>query len=193
MPKKVSAGINYRFWAGKDFRFWKGKDYRFWKGHEGFLAAFAIGIAVIAVAVGAVVFMQRGARVGLLGKVLKVRTAPLDEKSSLVVLDFRFTNPSSYPFQVRTVSVILEDKDGKQYEGDPVSEVDAKRVFENVPLLGPKFNDTLLMGDKIASQVSEDRMIAAHFAAPEARLTNRKRFVIRIEEVDGQVTEISET
>ena len=157
-----------------------------------FLGAFAIGIACIALAVGAVVYMQRGARVGLTGKILKVRTAPLDEKSSVVVLDFRFTNPSSYPFVVRTVNVLLEEKDGNTYQGDGVGEVDAKRMFQNLPLLGPKFNDTLVMGDKIPSQTSQDRMIAAHFAAPETRLTARKRFVIRIEEVDGQVTDLSE-
>lgn len=163
------------------------------KIQNGFLTAFAVGIAVIAVAVTAVVYMQRGARVGLTGKVLKVRTAPLDENSSVAVLDFRFTNPSSYPFKVRTVTVLLEEKDGKTFEGDPVSEVDAKRLFEAVPLLGPKFNDTLLMNDTIPSQTSQDRMIAARFAAPESRLTNRKRLIIRIEEVDGQITEISET
>jgi hypothetical protein len=157
-----------------------------------FLAAFAIGIACIAVAVGVIVFAQRGARVGLTGKVLKVRTAPLDDNSSVVVLDFRFTNPSSYPFMVRTVTVALEEKDGKSYDGDTVSEVDAKRLFASLPLLGPKFNDTLLMSDKIASHDSQDRMVAARFNAPESRLTARKRFVIRIEEVDGQTTEISE-
>jgi hypothetical protein len=136
--------------------------------------------------------MQRGSRVGLTGKVLKLRTAPLDEKSSIVVLDFRFTNPSSYPFVVRTVTVLLEEKDGKSYEGDTVSEVDAKRLFEQMPLLGPKFNDTLVMRDKILPETSQDRMVAARFDAPESRLAARKRFVIRIEEVDGQITEISE-
>lgn len=159
---------------------------------NGFMIAFAIGIAVIAVVVTGVVVMQRGARVGLTGKVLKVRTAPLDENSSIAVLDFRFTNPSKYPFMVRTVSVLLEEKDGKSYDGDVVSEVDAKRLFENLPLLGPKFNDTLLMNDKIPPEGSADRMVAAHFAAPESRLEGRKRFVIRIEEVDGQITEFSE-
>ncbi|MGO9255938.1 MAG: hypothetical protein ACLQU1_06525 [Bryobacteraceae bacterium] len=154
---------------------------------------FVIGIACVLVAVGAVVYMQRGSRVGLTGKVLKLRTAPLDEKSSIVVLDFRFANPSNYPFMVRTVTVVLEEKDGKSYEGDTISEVDAKRLFEQLPLLGPKFNDTLVMRDKIPPETSQDRMVAARFDAPESRLAARKRFVIRIEEVDGQITEISET
>jgi hypothetical protein len=159
---------------------------------NGFVAAFAIGLACIGIAVGVVVYMQRGSRVGLIGKVLKVRTAPLDEKSSVAVLDFRFTNPSNFQFMVRTVTVVLEEKDGKSYQGDPVSEVDAKRLFENVPLLGPKFNDTLILRDRIPPETSQDRMIAAYFAAPEARLAGRKRFIIKIEEVGGQVTEISE-
>lgn len=166
---------------------------KFWVGKENFLAAFAIGIACIGVVVGAVVFMQRGARVGLIGKVLKVRTAPLDENSSLVVLDFRFTNPSSYPFMVRTVTVVLEEKDGKSYEGDTVAAVDANRLFDDLPLLGPKFNDTLVTRDKIPPQTSQDRMVAARFNAPESRLGARKRFLIRIEEVDGQITELSES
>ena len=49
-----------------------------------FPAAFAIGIAVIAVAVGVIVYMQRGARVGVTGKIVKIRVAPLDENSSVV-------------------------------------------------------------------------------------------------------------
>ena len=38
--------------------------------------------------------MQRGDRIELPGKILKVRTAPLDEDSSIAVIDFRITNPS---------------------------------------------------------------------------------------------------
>ena len=39
---------------------------------------------------------------------LKVRTAPLDETSSIAVVDFRFSNPSNVNFVVRTVTVVLE-------------------------------------------------------------------------------------
>jgi hypothetical protein len=35
-------------------------------------------------------------------------------------------------------------------------------------------------------------MVAARFDAPESRLESRKRFLLRIEEVDGLVPEISE-
>jgi hypothetical protein len=157
-----------------------------------FLAAFAIGIALIAIAVAGVLYMQRGARVGLTGKVLKVRTAPLDDNSSTVVVDFRFANPADVVFVVRTVTVLMEDNAGTEYLGQTIAEVDARRMFEGLPLLGQKYNDTLLMGDKIPSRSTQDRMVAARFEAPEARLEARKRFLVRIEDVDGPVTELSE-
>lgn len=157
-----------------------------------FTPTFAIGIGVIAIAVVGVLYMQRGARIGLAGTVLKVRTAPLDENSTIAVVDFRFANPSNVPFWVRTVSLVMEDKDGSQFEGKVISEIDAKRLFEAMPLLGQKYNDTLVLRDKIPGHTSEDRMVAARFEAPEARINSRKRFIVRVEEVDGPISELSE-
>lgn len=157
-----------------------------------FVAAFAIGLVCIGILVAGVLFMQRGARVGVTGNMLKVRTAPLDENSSVVVLDFRFSNPGNVIFAVRSLTVIMEEKDGKQYEGRTVAEMDAKRLFEAIPLLGQKFTDTLVARDRIPGHTSQDRMVAARFDAPEPTIEGRKRFLVRIEEVDGQISEISE-
>jgi hypothetical protein len=159
---------------------------------KNFAAAFAIGLGLIAVIVGGVLYMQRGARVGLAGSFLKVRTAPLDDNSSVAVIDFRFRNPGDVNFVVRSVTVVLEDANGNQVEGRTVSESDAKRLFEGIPLLGQKFNDTLVMRDKITARTAEDRMVAARFEVPEAKLEQRKRLLVRIEDVDGPITEISE-
>lgn len=157
-----------------------------------FAATFAIGIGIIAIVVVGILYMQRGARIGLAGSILKVRTAPLDENSTIAVIDFRFANPGNVPFWVRSVSLVMEDKDSSQYEGKVISEVDAKRLFEALPLLGEKFNDTLVLRDKIPGHTSQDRMVAARFEAPEARINSRKRFLVRIEEVDGPISELSE-
>ena len=157
-----------------------------------FMVAFGIGLAVIALTVGGIFYMQRGDRMELPGKILKVRTAPLDEDSSIAVIDFRITNPSNILFEVRTVTVEMEDSQGKNYLGQSVSEMDAKRLFEALPVLGPKFNPTLIMRDRIGSHGSADRMIAARFKAPLALLDGRKRFVVRIEEVDGKTFEYAE-
>jgi len=67
---------------------------------KNFLIAFAIGIVCIAIGAWMVVYVNRGAYVDLPGKVLKVRTAPLDEASAVAVVDFRVSNPASYPFVV---------------------------------------------------------------------------------------------
>jgi len=157
-----------------------------------FAATFAIGIGIIAIVVVGILYMQRGARIGLAGSMLKVRTAPLDENSTIAVIDFRFANPGNVPFWVRTVSLVMEDKDGSQYDGKVISEGDAKRLFEALPLLGEKFNETLILRDKIPGHTSLDRMVAARFEAPEARINSRKRFIVRIEEVDGNISELSE-
>jgi len=159
---------------------------------KSFGAAFAIGIAVIAIAVGGVLYMQRGARVGLAGNILKVRTAPLDENSSVAVIDFRYRNPSYVRFVVREVTLVLEDATGNRTEGRVVSELDAQRMFEGLPILGQKFNRTLMTRDAIGANAAEDRMVAARFEFPEAKLESRKRFILRIEDVDGPITEISE-
>ena len=158
-----------------------------------FAIALAGGVAVMAVAITAMLYMQRGARMGLTSQVLKVRTASLDENSSVVVLDFRITNPSYVVFVIRSVKVILENNDGKQFEGQTIAEQDAKRLFEGIPVLGQKFNDTLVIRERVAGGSTADRMVAARFAAPLSIIEARKRFLIRIEDADGQtVTELSE-
>jgi hypothetical protein len=157
-----------------------------------FAIAFGIGIAVIALAVTGVLFMQRGSRLELPGKVLKVRTAPLDEHSSVVVIDFRVTNSSDVLFMVRSVSVEMEDSQGKNYVGSIAADMDVKPLFEGVPLLGQKYNATLLIRQTIPPHTSTDRMVAARFQAPDDMLQTRKRFIVRIEEMDRTSFELSE-
>jgi hypothetical protein len=159
---------------------------------KNFLAAFAIGVGLIAVVVSGVLYMQRGARVGLTGNFLKVRTAPLDENSSVAIIDFRINNPSNVRFVVRHVTLVLDDPDGNKYDGRTVAETDAKRLFEVMPLLGEKFNETLLMNDTVQAHATADKMVAVRFDAPESRLEKRQRFILKIEDVDGPVTEIVE-
>lgn len=154
--------------------------------------AFGIGLVCIAIAVGAIFYMQRGAHVDVHGKFLKLRTAPLDDNNSLVVVDFRLENPSDYGYKVRTVTVVLEDPSGNPTEGQTASDSSAKQAIEGIPTLGTKYNDSLIMNDTVPPKGKLDRMIAASFTMPEAKLQSRKRFVVKIEEVDGKISEISE-
>jgi len=150
------------------------------------------GLLVVAAGSGGVFYMQRGAHVELKGGVLKVRTQAMDEKSSVAVIDFRFVNPSNYPFMVKEVTVSIVDKDGKTLEGQPVSELDARRLFQYHPQLGQKYNDSLMMRDKIMGRQSMDRMIATRFEETEATIEGRKKLTVRIVDVDGPVAELQE-
>jgi len=154
--------------------------------------ALVVGLLVVAAGVGSVLYMLRGEHIDLKGSVLKVRTQAMDEKSSVAIIDFRFVNPADYPFVVKEVIVSIEDKDGKTWEGQPVSELDARRLFEYYPQLGQKFNESLMMRDKIMGRQSMDRMIATRFEVPEATVESRKKLTIRIVDVDGPVAELRE-
>jgi hypothetical protein len=155
----------------------------------------ALGGGLIAVVcmVGFVFYVQRGAHIELKGAVLKVRTQPMDENSSVAVVDFRFVNPSNYPFVVQEVDVSIVDKDGRTVEGMQVSELDARRLFEYYPALGQKFNDSLIMRDKIPGRASMDRMIVSRFEAPESTLEGRRYLKVKIVDVDGPEAELRET
>lgn len=153
---------------------------------------FGIGLIAIAIAVAAVFYAQRGAHIEVTGNFLKVRTAPLDERSSVAVIDFRLTNPADYLFLVRNVTVLLEPATGEQAEGISVSDSDMDRLFAAVPLLGQKYNPTLIARVKIAPHATQDFMVAARFEVPEDELDKRKRLIIRIDEIDGATSEIRE-
>jgi hypothetical protein len=157
-----------------------------------FAVAFAIGLGVIALAVGAIFYMQRGDRIDLPGKILKVRTAALDDESSIAVVDFRISNPSDILFEVRTVSARVEGPDGKISEGQISSDSDAARVMEAVPVLGEKYNKTLMVKERIGAHGAADRMVAVRFPVPLDKLDTRKRLTVRVEEVDGKVFEYSD-
>ena len=154
---------------------------------------FAIGLGVILLAIGGVLYMQRGAHIELRGTVLKVRTLALDENASLAVVDFRFANPADYPFVVRRCTVLVDDPSGKEQEGFSIPEMDIRRIFEYYPLLGKKYNESLVLKDKIAARSTEDRMIAARFEIPQSLLDGRKSLKVRIEDVDGPVSELVES
>jgi len=158
--------------------------------HRELLLPVAIGIVVAATVAAIVLKVNLGAHMVLDGSLKSVRVIAIEQASAMVV-DFRLSNPAGYPFVVRTVSLIAEIG-GKPIEGTVVADVDAKRLIDYYPAIGPKYNDTLRMKDRILPGQTVDRMVAARFEVPEAKLQARTRLTLRIEEVDGQVTEIFE-
>ena len=85
--------------------------------------------------------------------------------------------------------------------GIPVARVEEQEEFGD-SAIAELCDSRLLQGIKSSLAVidvpqstereSQDRMIAARFQAPVSMLDARKRFVLRIEEVDGKTVDISE-
>ena len=157
-----------------------------------FLIPFLAGIGVVVILVAGVLYMQRGAVIEVKGGILKVRTLAMQDGGTVAVIDFRFVNPSNYPFIVQRVEISLEGADGQTVDGATVAEVDAKNLFQYFPALGQKYNPSLLARDKIPPHQSNDRMIAARFEIPEEKVASRRNLIIRITEVDGAESELHE-
>ena len=156
------------------------------------LMFMAIGVAVVAVGLSLVLVGNKGARLELEGKFLKVRTLALNPNASLVLVDFRVTNTADIPYVVKAVTMLLTPASGEPVEGTPISKQDLDNVFEYQKLLGPKFNPTLGIRDKLPPHTPVDRVTAARFEIPESDLDLRKNIVLKIDELDGITAELAE-
>jgi hypothetical protein len=152
------------------------------------------GLAVVAILLFALLTGTKGAHLRLEGKILKVRVLALPGSSaSLVMVDFRVTDPSDVPFVVSAVRLRLQPAQGDPAEGLTISKPDMAAVFQYERLLGPKYNDVLGAQDRIHPHQSFDRMAGARFEMPEATVAARRGLKLVIEEVDGTVAELAET
>jgi len=158
-----------------------------------FLVFLLAGLAVVGVLLSIFLTATSGAHLRLEGKILKVRVLALPgNAASLVVVDFRATNPSDVLFVGNAVTLLLDPASGATVEGTPVSKPDVENVFRYEKLLGPQFNPVYSLQDRIPPHQRVDRMTVARFDLPESAIDSRKALRIRIEEVNGAVAEFGE-
>ena len=155
------------------------------------LVTFGIGIVVIAIAVAAIFYTHRGAHLELPGKISRPHRASGREKLG-GGRRLSGEQPLRYSLHGAHRDGGPGRASGNQIEGQTSSDIDAQRLMAGIPLLGPKYNPSLIVRDKVPPHGSLDRMVAARFEVPEATLQTRKRFLVRIEEIDGLVVEYSE-
>jgi hypothetical protein len=151
-----------------------------------------VGLAVVGIGLAFLLIGTKGNHLELNGNILKVRVMPLSETASLVVVDFRVTDPSDVPFVIKSASLTLEPSKGDTLDGMMVSKPDVENVFKYNPILGPKFNDVLGMKDRIAPHQRLDRMVGARFEIPESQTEDRKAVHLHIEEMDGATADLVE-
>src|SRR5277367_5411355 len=149
-----------------------------------------VGLAVVGVAIGFLLIGTKGNHLELNGTILKVRVMPLSPVASLVIVDFRVTDPSDVPFVMKGASLTLEPASGATLDGMTVAKSDIENVFKYNPILGPKFNDVLGIKDKIAPHQRLDRMVGARFEIPESQAEDRKAIQLHVEEMDGVTADL---
>jgi len=80
---------------------------------KGFWIFLAAGLAVVGGLIFTMLTATQGAHLRLEGKILKVRVLALPgSAASIVVADFRVTNPSNVPFVVNSVTFHLQPATG---------------------------------------------------------------------------------
>lgn len=150
-----------------------------------FLLFLAIGILVAGAAAFFTLEVNKGSHLTLEGKILKIRTLPTDDKSCIVVVDFRVRNAAKLPFVVREGTISITTADGKEVEGETIARSDMNRVFDYYKILGPKFNEVLIVRDRINGGDGIDRMLAARFTIAAADADQRKSIRLTLLDVDG--------
>jgi len=149
-------------------------------------------LAVIGGIVWVFVSTHQSSLVRLEGSILKIRTYPLNSQSTLVLADFRVTNPTQLPFVVDKLEMFVDRPGGEPVPGDILSRADVNLVFEYQKITGPEYNDPLIISNQIKPGETIDRMSAGKVDVPEAQIDGRLGVRIRIHEFNGQVAEIAE-
>jgi hypothetical protein len=128
----------------------------------------------------------------LTGKITRVRVEAIDPKASIVLVDFRVTNPTAVLFVSRDVSLTLDPAMGDDAKGMMVSRGDVDAMFKYMEQLKPKYNDVFGLGDKIPPGKTSDFMVEARFELPKSEVQNRKNLTLHLEDVDGAEADIRE-
>jgi hypothetical protein len=158
---------------------------QFW----GFLV---VGLVAVGLAAAMIWSGTKSAHLDLTGKIIRVRSIALDGARTLVVVDFRVTNPSGVPLTLREVSLKMERYKAEPLDGVEVSRGDVDTMFTLFPALGVKYSDVLAPPETIAPGKTIDRMAEASFETTEAAVEVRKGVIVHVENLDGTSFDIAE-
>jgi hypothetical protein len=135
---------------------------------------------------------QQGRLANLEGSILKIRTYPLNPNASLIFADFRVTNPGQAAFIVNKVEMVLYPATGEPISAGVLTREETDRVFAYTKIAGPKYNDPLIIANRVEPSETIDRMSAGRVELSEADIEKRLSVRIRVHEMSGRVSEIAE-
>ncbi len=125
------------------------------------------------------------------GKITQVRTLAMDERSSVAIVDFEASNPSSVEMMIGDRTLGIENQQGIPYEGRTLGSFDIKQLFKYFPALGEMKNAPLIKRVRIPVGKFVGGVIAARFEIPKHELDLRQQITLRIADIDGSVSTFS--
>ena len=156
-----------------------------------FWGFLVIGLIAVGILVSITWESTKGAHLELDGRILHVRTLAVNPQATIVVVDFRETNPSDLPFVLKDAQMKLEGvKD--EPSGQMISKSDMATVFEYMKQLGPQYNRVFGTGDRIPPRKTEDLMVAARFELPESVIDARSAVHLYFSELNRAETDLVE-
>ncbi len=156
-----------------------------------FVIAFGVAIALILGVAWFISYTQRGNRIEPAGRILHVRTVPLDDKNSAAIVDFEVTNPSDVEMVVRFLNVAIHEKDGADAEGTAIAASDMATLFRyHREELGAMGNAPMRERDRIGPHQTVRALTGVTFAIPETELKERRDLEVSIEDVTGPKLEL---
>jgi hypothetical protein len=150
-----------------------------------------VGLVIVLALIRGGLYLTRDSHVELVGVIQKVRTGRLDDQRSVVVADFRVTNPSGYPFQIKDLELELSSG-GRTLPSRFIPETDTRNLFLGVPALGEKYNPSFRIKERVEKKSTVDRMLAFVVDAPWEAVEARTELKLRLREVDGPISELLE-
>jgi hypothetical protein len=152
--------------------------------------AFGVALVVIAILIWAGFVRTAGNHLAPTGSIGKVRTIAASDDLTYMVIDFKVRNDSDRDMIVRSVGADIDTSDGGTVSGSPVAAADVVAAFKSYPELGNQYNPVLKERDKIPPHQTLDRMVGLRVDAPAAKVENRKRVTLRVEDITGPVLEL---
>ena len=156
-----------------------------------FAIGFGAGVVVLALALGFIVYGNRASYLQPTGRILQVRSAPLDENSSVLLVDFEATNPSGREMTVRWITVNLHRADGATPDNMPIAGSDLPLLFRAHPELGKLEHPPAREREHIAPGQTVDQVIAVRYDFPESDLKQRKDLQLVVEDITGPKLELT--
>lgn len=152
---------------------------------------FGIGLVVIALVAFFVVYGNRASYLQPTGRILEVRTAPLDENTSALLVDFELTNPSGREMTPRFITLTVHKPDGSAPDNMAIAGPDLPMLFRAHPDLGKLEHTAARDREHIAPGQTVDRIIAVRYDFPESDLKRRKDLQLVVEDVTGPRLELT--